>query len=279
MQVGESSSRASVGVDEAKLGQDMEKNRDDEQLQAQAAKLTEILGLNPSRKLDWSRFDEKEKTVCWDSDLVKKLKKGGVPLDYIEPKEKDGVQIVMVMDTYYHRIWKHLNVNKVILLPTGLFVIRFKTLEERDEALLEPVNYLGANHVILKLWKVEREDDCRRKLKTPEPVKPKKDDQPKGKEVSEWRVVTKKGITSDKLTGDHVERQQQDGKTNKQQVPATIRGVSIKGGNSFTVLDVGGDEELGEEVESAPIMTKDAGELQEHGHARSDNPLDPSINP
>ncbi|CAI9089643.1 OLC1v1024255C1 [Oldenlandia corymbosa var. corymbosa] len=163
-----------VRADEPKSGLENDKNSGKEELQDHAKKLSEILGINPSRKLEWPRFEEKETTSCCDSDIVKRLKKGGVPLDYIEPEVKDGFQVALVlqrdvqseldywqpsilifvlganppyevMNSFYRRIWKHLNGDKVILLPTRLFVIHFKTMEDRDEALSDPINDLGAN--------------------------------------------------------------------------------------------------------------------------------------
>ncbi|CAI9106302.1 OLC1v1005429C1 [Oldenlandia corymbosa var. corymbosa] len=96
LQIGESSSRVRSRVHVEQLVTEKGEPQGDEHLRIQAKKLSEILGLNPSRKLEWPSSKEAAKASCWGLDTVKKLKKGGVSLDYIIPKEKDGIPVAML---------------------------------------------------------------------------------------------------------------------------------------------------------------------------------------
>ncbi|CAI9091331.1 OLC1v1026335C1 [Oldenlandia corymbosa var. corymbosa] len=67
--------------------------------QEQAKKLSEILGLNTARRLDSNVEAQGEKAEigkAWSNFDVKKLRKGGVPLDYVEPVESEGRLVAMV---------------------------------------------------------------------------------------------------------------------------------------------------------------------------------------
>ncbi|CAI9115004.1 OLC1v1015836C1 [Oldenlandia corymbosa var. corymbosa] len=111
---------------------------------------SELLEVNMARKLEWSSDLEEEVKKpqnAWETFDMKKLRKAAVPLDFIPPE---------VMDSFYQRIWKNLGIDKVVMLPNGLFVVRFHNMEGVEEALTEPIRYLGSNPVVIKRWSVEK---------------------------------------------------------------------------------------------------------------------------
>ncbi|CAI9095384.1 OLC1v1031323C1 [Oldenlandia corymbosa var. corymbosa] len=164
---------------------------DNQSLEKQTKTLSELLGVNTARKLDWSDLTTKTNSTAsiWENFDAKRFKSAAVPLDYYELEDKDGKKIAKVqekdlmpeidywkssvlsfvlgaslpfkvMDAFYRRLWKHIGVDKVLVLPNGLYVIHFKTFEVAGEAVKEPITYLGSNPVIIKPWNVELLDSC-----------------------------------------------------------------------------------------------------------------------
>ncbi|CAI9106246.1 OLC1v1005361C1 [Oldenlandia corymbosa var. corymbosa] len=121
----------------------------------------------------------------WETFNAKQFRNVAVPLDYVEPVERDGKKVTMVlkrdlspeieywqssvfsfvlganppykvMDNYYRKTWQHIGVDKILVLPNGFYVIRSKSINDAEEALKEPITYLGTNHVIVKPRNVEK---------------------------------------------------------------------------------------------------------------------------
>ncbi|CAI9089388.1 OLC1v1023954C1 [Oldenlandia corymbosa var. corymbosa] len=310
LQIGESSSRisAKIVVSESGIQED--------ELKHQAKTLSDLLSINPSRK------------------------KVGVSLDYVEPEEKNGIQIAMVqkqdvqsemeywqpsiisfvlganppfkvMESFYTRISKHLDIDRVILFPAGLYVIRFKTVDSRDEALADPVQCLGSNPVIIKPWKVERGSSYKEVKHVPVWV------QFPGLELKFWNLATLSRIANEEGNlmeqdvyyewrptqcksccyfrhGEEDCRKKEKPKevikvdTGHQMKRAEVESslINLKedtnvqrsgNGNSFSILAMAKDDETGEEVESGLIVTTETAKEVQNATARRGNPLDPEV--
>ncbi|CAI9115267.1 OLC1v1016120C1 [Oldenlandia corymbosa var. corymbosa] len=149
------------------------------------AAIKDLLGINQSRKLVWpedSMNELEQRSTTSDNSDASKMKKVGVPLSYVPPEEVEGRKVAMVqkkavlepeaeywstsvisfvlganplfqvMDRFYRQLWKQLTVEKVVLLPTGLYLIRFTSIDARDEAMKVPVYHMSANPIGVKLW-------------------------------------------------------------------------------------------------------------------------------
>ncbi|CAI9117343.1 OLC1v1018719C1 [Oldenlandia corymbosa var. corymbosa] len=122
---------ASSGVAKSpKKGGKSPRAEDELNLEQQAERLSEILGVNNARKLEWPE-EQKQPANAWEKFDVKKLRNVGVPLDFVPPEELEGIKIAMVqqkdvqlemeywqssykaMDSYYRKLWKDLGVDKV----------------------------------------------------------------------------------------------------------------------------------------------------------------------
>ncbi|CAI9117306.1 OLC1v1018676C1 [Oldenlandia corymbosa var. corymbosa] len=103
-----SASRVCLEHEDSKMKEDLTK---------QGKTLSEM-GINTSRKLDWSAIIEKEKregSSQGGAESVNKLRKGGIPLEYVEPKKQDGHLIAEVQKLDLQRqvdYWKT-SVNKL----------------------------------------------------------------------------------------------------------------------------------------------------------------------
>ncbi|KAL2944039.1 tRNA-2-methylthio-N(6)-dimethylallyladenosine synthase [Bienertia sinuspersici] len=62
-----------------------------------------------------------------------------------------------IMDGFFRRIWKEQGIDKVITIDRGMFLIRFKTMEQHDKILAMGRVFFDYKPVILKAWHVEME--------------------------------------------------------------------------------------------------------------------------
>ncbi|CAI9106339.1 OLC1v1005469C1 [Oldenlandia corymbosa var. corymbosa] len=93
---------------------------------------------NPRRQLSWGDKVELEgKQNAW--------------------AQSDGANPpIWVMEDYLKKIWGRRGVDKVIHLPSGLFVVRFNTLHAREEVLSVNMYQFGLKPLIVKPWNVEK---------------------------------------------------------------------------------------------------------------------------
>lgn len=56
----------------------------------------------------------------------------------------------MMMEGYIRRIWRNKSVDKVVMLKKGVFVVRFLSMECRDQILGGNVNFFDNKPLIVK---------------------------------------------------------------------------------------------------------------------------------
>lgn len=56
-----------------------------------------------------------------------------------------------VMEGFIRRVWRNMGVDKVIVVKKGMFMIRFKTMEKRDQAVKDHL-FFDSRPVIIKPW-------------------------------------------------------------------------------------------------------------------------------
>ncbi|CAI9114888.1 OLC1v1015705C1 [Oldenlandia corymbosa var. corymbosa] len=149
---------------------------------------TELAGrdLNAKRQLQWSEMMERdEKQGVWAKNDTSKFKAPSGKLQFIPPKEVAGQNIAQmqmedvkseaeywessiayfvlgahppigIMERYFQKLWGNLGIDKVILLPSGLFIVRFTTLNARDSMLNVNFYHFGSKPLIVKPWDVEK---------------------------------------------------------------------------------------------------------------------------
>ncbi|KAL2937602.1 Outer capsid glycoprotein VP7 [Bienertia sinuspersici] len=61
------------------------------------------------------------------------------------------------MDGFFRRIWKEQGIDKVITIDKGMFLIRFKSMEQREKFLAMGRVFFDYKPVILKAWHVDME--------------------------------------------------------------------------------------------------------------------------
>ncbi|KAL2937191.1 Potassium channel subfamily T member 1 [Bienertia sinuspersici] len=69
------------------------------------------------------------------------------------------------MEGFFRRIWKEQGVDNVITIDIGIFLIRFKTMEQRDKILAMGRVFFDYKPVILKPWHMDmklRKEDIQR---------------------------------------------------------------------------------------------------------------------
>lgn len=60
---------------------------------------------------------------------------------------------INVIEGFFRRIWRNLGVDKVSLISHGIFIVRLKTMENRDRILNNPRPFIDfKNPVFLKAW-------------------------------------------------------------------------------------------------------------------------------
>lgn len=57
-----------------------------------------------------------------------------------------------VMNGFIHRIWRNMGVDKVVAMGNGIFLIRFNTMEKRDEVLRRNRPLFDKKPFIIKPW-------------------------------------------------------------------------------------------------------------------------------
>ncbi|XP_021858773.1 uncharacterized protein [Spinacia oleracea] len=65
---------------------------------------------------------------------------------------------INVMEGFIRRIWKHLNVDKVVLVKRGIYLVRFKTMDSRDKVLTGHY-FFDSKPLVLKPWTVDMDMD------------------------------------------------------------------------------------------------------------------------
>ncbi|CAI9108650.1 OLC1v1008308C1 [Oldenlandia corymbosa var. corymbosa] len=148
----------------------------------------ELLGRDPTakRQLQWPEMIERDGMQgVWAKTDTNKFKAPSGKLQFIPPKEVAGQSIAQmqmedvkteaeywessiacfvlgahppigVMERYFHKLWGNLGIDKVILLPSGLFVVRFTTLNARDTVLNVNFYHFGSKPLIVKPRDVEK---------------------------------------------------------------------------------------------------------------------------
>ncbi|CAI9105579.1 OLC1v1004527C1 [Oldenlandia corymbosa var. corymbosa] len=142
------------------LGQSMEKGQSKESNQEVMTTESTRKGESTVKKLTekedkinaWENFDARVAKICpqkveveaeyWASSVISHVLGAHPPY--------------RVMNAFYRHLWGHLGVDKVLLLPTGLFLIIFKSMHAREEALKLNIYHFGNGHpVIVKPWTVD----------------------------------------------------------------------------------------------------------------------------
>ncbi|KAL2900509.1 Translation initiation factor 2 subunit alpha [Bienertia sinuspersici] len=57
-----------------------------------------------------------------------------------------------VAEGYFRRIWKHNGVDKITEIRKGIFLVRFKTMENCEKVQREPIPYFDSKPVLIKKW-------------------------------------------------------------------------------------------------------------------------------
>ncbi|XP_056697530.1 uncharacterized protein [Spinacia oleracea] len=65
---------------------------------------------------------------------------------------------INVMEGFIRRIWKHLNVDKVIMVKRGVFIVRFLTMDSRDK-VLNGHYFFDSKPLIMKPWDSDMDMD------------------------------------------------------------------------------------------------------------------------
>ncbi|XP_056695788.1 uncharacterized protein [Spinacia oleracea] len=65
---------------------------------------------------------------------------------------------INVMEGFIRRIWKHLNVDKVVMVKRGVFIVRFLTMDSRDK-VLDGHYFFDNKPLIMKPWNSDMDMD------------------------------------------------------------------------------------------------------------------------
>ncbi|CAI9114992.1 OLC1v1015822C1 [Oldenlandia corymbosa var. corymbosa] len=109
---------------------------------------------NTRRQLQWSdRVENQSEVKDWANfDLEKKRPPTG-KLNFVPPKIQDEMKISKIKAEDVR--WGRFGIDKVILLPSGLFVVCFSTLQAREEVLRINIHQFGSKPLIVKPWNVK----------------------------------------------------------------------------------------------------------------------------
>lgn len=58
---------------------------------------------------------------------------------------------IKVIEEFIRRIWKHYHVDKVVMVKKGMFIMRFATMDYRDQ-MLGDTFFFYSKPVIMKAW-------------------------------------------------------------------------------------------------------------------------------
>ncbi|XP_048503040.1 uncharacterized protein LOC125498800 [Beta vulgaris subsp. vulgaris] len=63
---------------------------------------------------------------------------------------------VHVMDGFVRRIWKNKGIDRVAMIKKGLYIVRFMTMERRDEVLAQGMLLFDSKPLIVKAWEQDK---------------------------------------------------------------------------------------------------------------------------